>query len=240
MRVKRILVLANSFRMHPNRCIAGREVTSDGGQISVGGWIRPISTHGEGELSFRDRVLTKGTEPKVMDLIEVPLSGSANDPFQPENWFTTGERSWKDVTKHHLRPSLDLLVEEPEDLWMGMEAGRSDRVSHTTLQASPPQQSLYLVRPTGLRFQLYSQIWEDKTKHRQRALFNYHGVDYDISITDPVFLEKHCEDIPAPDEPRREFTLPCGDNVYLCLSLTRVYEGHHYKIVATILGARNE
>lgn len=54
---KRIVVLANSVKHYPGRCIAGREIRSEVGVTEIGPWVRPVSTIGEGELYPRHFVL---------------------------------------------------------------------------------------------------------------------------------------------------------------------------------------
>ncbi|HWN94265.1 MAG TPA: hypothetical protein VNT99_04475 [Methylomirabilota bacterium] len=62
---KRILVLANSTKHHPMRCVAGRELIEEGGGKSRwGGWIRPVSAHDEGALNSGERCLAGAVDPK--------------------------------------------------------------------------------------------------------------------------------------------------------------------------------
>jgi hypothetical protein len=64
MTTKRILVLANSTKHHPMRCVAGREVLGEAGCITQwGGWVRPVSRHDEGALSLGERRVLNATDP---------------------------------------------------------------------------------------------------------------------------------------------------------------------------------
>ena len=79
---KHILVLANSTKHHPMRCVAGRELIDEGGGKSRwGGWIRPVSTHDEGALNSGERCLAGAAEPKPLELVRVPLAGPENSPL---------------------------------------------------------------------------------------------------------------------------------------------------------------
>jgi hypothetical protein len=65
---KRILCLGNS-RKTMGTCIAGKELTESG----PGPWIRPISHRPKQEISLYERQFEDGTEPKLLDIIHVPL-----------------------------------------------------------------------------------------------------------------------------------------------------------------------
>jgi hypothetical protein len=230
MVTKRLLVLANSTK-YRGRCVAGREITDQGGSYRIGGWVRPVSSHGGGELSDVDRrLMNRGSDVRVLDFVDMPLLGPANDGCQPENWQICGPRTWTDVGPEYSRPPLEWLKQSPPDLWLE-SGGRTDRISHAQLTAKPPPASLYIIRPEGLRIRLYTQAY----KPRRQALFRYRGVTYDLPITDPVIDEKCFGRIPKQGSPPLDFPLPCGDDCLICVSLTGDFQGHHYKIVATIL-----
>jgi hypothetical protein len=56
MELKTVVILANSIKKKPGRCIAGREVSQSGTSVSLGPWVRPVSPDGEafeGELMPR-------------------------------------------------------------------------------------------------------------------------------------------------------------------------------------------
>jgi len=115
---KRILVLANSTKHHPMRCVAGRELIDEsGGKSRWGGWIRPVSTHDEGALNSGDRCLAGAADLNPLDVIRVALDVSENNPLQPENWLIHQGEVW---TKDSVMDAKSLLslVEEPESLWL--------------------------------------------------------------------------------------------------------------------------
>jgi hypothetical protein len=65
-------------------------------------------------------------------------------------------------------------------------------------------------------------------------VFRYNGVEYDLSLTDPILSKRYEERIPAPEYPPLVVRLPCADNLLLCVSLAGDLQGYHYKLVATV------
>ncbi len=81
------------------------------------------------------------------------------------------------------------------------------------------EQSLYLIKPDSCR------IEQDK---KARAIFTYKAVEYNLGVTDPIVKAEFNEKgTGVYDLSEKE--------PYLCLSLTDVFKGFCYKLVATIL-----
>ena len=78
MDIKRIVCLANS-RKRSGRCIAGKEILSDGGP---GAWVRPVSDRATGEVSEDERQYEDGSDPSVLDVIDVPVLDAQPSSFQ--------------------------------------------------------------------------------------------------------------------------------------------------------------
>lgn len=84
--VKRIVCLANSRKLC-GRCIAGRE-WNDG---RAGRWIRPVSDREHQEVSEYELQYEDGGDPRVLDVIEVPMLEPLPQSFQSENWLFDSE-----------------------------------------------------------------------------------------------------------------------------------------------------
>ncbi len=92
--VKRFVCLANSRKLH-GRCIAGRE-WRDG---RAGGWIRPVSAREHQEVSESERRYQDGSDPKLLDVIDIPVLESQPDAYQTENWLLDSEQRWEKAGK---------------------------------------------------------------------------------------------------------------------------------------------
>ena len=77
---KRVICLANSRKLN-GRCAAGRELI--GGKPA--GWVRPVSGRENEEVSEQERQYADGSDPEVLDVIEIPLLEPRPKPYQPEN-----------------------------------------------------------------------------------------------------------------------------------------------------------
>ena len=254
MIVKRIVILANSIK-NQNRCIAGRELWHAQGAHRLGKWVRPVTSAGHGEIALDQSTLTDGTQPAVMDIIDVPLLDYADDPTQPENWHLAVGKPWKRVTTVPGVPQA-LLREAPANLWIEFNQD-TDRISAAAVAAmtapsaagaagnastnvgpAAGSASLYLIQPR--RFRLVARTERDgpygKEHRRRRAVFEYGRERYNLSVTDPTIDARYLDPFPTAKEGPRKVELPCGDDCLLCVSRTPVYEdGCHYKIVATVM-----
>jgi hypothetical protein len=211
---KRIVILANSIKHDPARCIAGVEIMGErDDEILFGDWIRPVSRLGEGELYPAHTILQGGEQPGVLDVVEIECERRCGDPAQPENWLISERAAWVKLATLEQSILTDLL-EAPENLWLqpGM---RSDRVTPEYLARIPPQQSLYLIY---LRDALLLH-----SGHKFRLQFKYHGAWYDLAITDPTLAERYGK-MASPEIP------DCA----ACISLAPVFHDYHYKLVAAL------
>ena len=87
---KRILCLANSRKLS-GRCIAGIEV-SESGVPHV--WIRPVSSREHEEVSEHERQYEDGSDPHVLDVIDVPTLEPRPMGYQQENWLIDRGYYW--------------------------------------------------------------------------------------------------------------------------------------------------
>jgi hypothetical protein len=229
---KTIVVLAAS-RKPGGRCIAGKEVAqpvpgAGPGAIS-GAWIRPVSVRPGAEIDVKERRLMNGSEPRLLDIVRIPMLAPAPRLHQTENhtinarfyWQKVGLFSWKDI---------ESLMDAPETLWTNCSSTRigvNDRVSET--QIAGITSSLYLIKPTRVVLQVLTPHTAfAEPQRRVRAEFRYRGVHYNIPVTDP--------DAETTYLSRQDGYYPLTQDAYFCMSLAEsAVDGHYYKLVASIL-----
>jgi len=176
-------------------------------------------------------MLPDGSQPRVLQVIEVPLLGYASDPTQPENWHLAAGKPWGLVSGAGPVP-WELLHDKPPDLWIDWNQA-TDRITATALAGIHASPSLYLIRPRKFRLVVNT---ERDGHRRRRAVFEYGRHRYNLSVTDPTIDERYLNPYPTHDQGLRKVVLPAGDNCFLCISRTPEFEdGYHYKIVATII-----
>lgn len=234
---KSILVLANSLKKG-GRCIAGREVLwLPDGRWHFGKWVRPVSRHGDGELFREETTKVDGNLVGVMEFAEVSLAENQNEPCQPENWFISGLRCWSAIGRSAKLPPTAALEEHPRDLWID-KAEQNDRISPNRLAELSPGFSLVVIRPEQLTLVWWSQMntFKKQVQNKFRAHFTYNGLAHELSLTDPLASDRYCRPMPALGEKPRMLPLKSANGPLVCVSLTPVFQGFHYKVAATILG----
>jgi hypothetical protein len=217
--VKRIVCLANSRKIS-GRCIAGKEVGS-------GAWIRPVSDRPHGEVSEREREYEDGTDPTLLDVIDVPLKHPRPTDYQSENWeldpdyywAKTGRASWTD---------LDELADDPSQLWINGSSthhGQNDRVSLDEVRGLPNSLHLIPLDAALLRVLAPGEAFGNR-RRRVNAQFTHNGVEYCLRVTDPEFERSYLA------KPNGEYALgPC----FVTISLGEPFGGYCYKLVAAII-----
>lgn len=219
-----IVCLANSSKHHPSRCIAGKEWVNG----RSGLWLRPVAEYNvdEGAISPVVSRLQDGSQPQILDIIDVPLAKAVPHGCQVENhlinnvaWRKTGRLEWA---------HLDAMVEAPWSLWgsgSSTRGGLNDRLS--PVEAAHCNGSLHLVRPTNLRVIVTTTgAAFNNPKKQMRALFSIGMTSYNLKVTDPRYTGR----IPQCEE-GKEYSLR---EAILCVSIGEPWNGFHYKLVATI------
>lgn len=217
---KRIVVLANSVKHDPGRCIAGREITIRNDDFGIGPWIRPVSRIGEGELYPQHFILEDGSVPQTCDVIEIYVDVPGTDATQPENWVVSDKCAWKRIQKLDIKMIIGLVVENPTNLWL-QPGVKTDRVTREFLANNPPRQSLYLIKLRNATV--------NKTGEKYRLHFSHKGVIYDLAITDPLI--KNITGMVPISVVRRGHAC-----VSLAPAFRNQYDGkeYHYKLAVTV------
>ncbi len=228
MYTKTFVCFANS-RKKAGRCVAGREITPNG----FGGWIRPVSARQSEELSEEERRYENGQDPKLLDVIDVPLSSPFPHGYQTENhviepdshWVRRRTATWADVAT-----AVETFV---GPLWVNGHSsyyGLNDRVPESI--ALTLTRSLYLIEPTALNVIVVVEGAEfGNGRRRVRARFEHSGNQYKLSVTDPVAEATYLG--------RGDGEYPIGEAI-LCISLGELHSDHFaYKLVAALITPAN-
>ncbi len=170
--LKRIICLANSEKLG-ERCIAGID-------IDTGKWVRPVcdSLYPEdGRVPAFIR-LVEGQEPKLLDILEIPLSDTGNDfGFECEN-LTILDNDWKCLGRIQPTALLRYCENFPQILHNSWKY-----VNPSYLKTLPFHQrrTLELVHVANFSVE----------ERRRVTLQTVNGQHLrDAKITDPVFVEK--------------------------------------------------
>ncbi len=118
---KRIICLANAHKLH-GRCVAGVEIPAE----KPGGWIRPVSTREHQEVSEYERQYQDGSDPELLDIIDVPLLEHRPIDYQQENWMLNPKYYWEKVGVFDWG-NLHKIAERGGTLWRTL-------LAHTTGQ----------------------------------------------------------------------------------------------------------
>jgi hypothetical protein len=207
----RIVCLANSYK-EGGRCIAGVKLDERGAPEKPVKWIRPVCMTTEGEIP------TQWVQTiRPLDIIEFEKTADAPKSFQTENIFFD-EKSLQVTGKFPL-DGLEELCDQRQFLLFGsktkaVEQNESKKLNH----------SLTMIYTT--HFKVYEHQYEDKTRSQVRLRFSFDIFSYDFPVTDPVFLSNYQQN---------KQLLADVEKLYLTLSLGRLHEGWHYKLVACVL-----
>ena len=220
--VKRIVCLANS-RKRGGRCVAGKVLRLDG---HASDWLRPVSARDDEEVSPRERCYADGADPQVLDVIDVPLLNPRPKTYQQENWLLDANRHWAKVGRATWN-DLPAMTDRDEPLWINghsTRGGQNDRVP--LAETAGIDNSLRLIRVDALTVTISEPARPSADFPILRGSFNYFGDEYRFRITDPE-SESGSLNLPYGD-------YPVGER-YLVVSLGEPFEGHAYKLIATII-----
>lgn len=220
---KRIVCLANSRKLN-GRCIAGKEILEDG---RIGRWVRPVSTRESEEVSEYERQYEDGSEPRVLDVIDVPLIRARPKNYQQENWLLDPDLYWERVRRVS-RKDLAQFIDPEAPLWSNGYStynGQNDQIPFSVAESL--DNSLRLIRVNRLELFVFQPGKAfDNPKRRVQGRFRYKGSDYRLWVTDSDYERQYLQ--------RPNGVYPIGE-CYLTVSLAEPYEGNSYKLIAAII-----
>lgn len=220
--VKRIVCLANSRKLS-GRCVAGKEL-SGGKPI---GWIRPVSAREHEEVSEYERQYQDGSDPRVLDIMDVPLLDTRPMGYQQENWLLDPEHYWVKAGRFAWN-DLWQLADTTAPLWVNGQStynAYNDKIP--LAMAGELRSSLRLVRLDRLTLSVFKPGEAfGNPKRRVQGRFQHAGEDYRLWVTDPGYE-------------RTQLARPDGDyeigESFLTISVGEAYNDACYKLIAAII-----
>ena len=186
-----------------------------------------MSSRPSEEVSEHERQYEDGSDPRVLDIIDVPLKSHHPKSYQSENWLLDPDHYWK-LAGRMVPAGVAALSDDPPALWLNGSstgAGSNDRVALAASRGAdwvalpaPPRRS----RTPGLR----ARCAFGNPKRRVQAGFVHHGVNYRLWVTDPLVERRY---LAGPDGAYRL------GQCFSTISLGEPHEGYCYKLVAALI-----
>ncbi len=207
----RIVCLANSYK-EGGRCIAGVKLNEQNLPETPLKWIRPVYPTPNGEVPT-----ARVQHIRPLDIIEFEKTADAPKDFQTEN-VLFNEESLQVVGRFPI-DRLDDVCDQKQFLLFGNKAKAVKQNETAKLK-----HSLTMVYAT--HFKILEHQYEERIHPQIRLRFGFDIFSYDLPVTDPPFLA---------DYQKNKNLLTDVKKLYLTLSLGRLHEGWHHKLVACML-----
>ena len=192
-----------------------------------GQWVRPVSGRENEGVSAWERRYRDGGEPRVLDVIDVPLLSAQPNSYQTENWMMAPRRHWRRVDRLAWN-RLEEWSDPATPLWINSSStyhGINDRVPESA--AENLGHSLRLVKVNQMRLFVSAPGADfDNPDRRVQGRFRYGGTDYWLRVTDPEYERTY---LGKPDG-----TYAIGES-FLTVSLGAPHKGYAYKLIAAII-----
>lgn len=218
--IKRIVCLANSRKL-AGRCIAGK-VVDDARE-----WIRPVSGREHEEVSKGERQYENGSDPAVLDVIDVPVMEHRDGTYQSENWLLDDSYYWTKIRRLKWR-HLAGYEDQPRPLWTNEHRtfhGLNDQIALD--EANFLTDSLRLIQVPEITIRVFRPGAQfGNNKRRAQGSFEYIGDSYRLWITDAAIEDTYL---------RKDDGLYVRGTSYLAISLGEPYQGNVYKLIAAII-----
>ena len=179
------------------------------------------------EVSDAERQYEDGSDPELLDIVDIPLLEHCPSDYQQENWLLDPEHNWAKVDTCPWE-DLTQYSEVGGTLWRNgthTRNGRNDQIPHH--QAAEETSSLKLIHVDEVRLRVFAP-GEDYGDPRRRvqARFQFDRSNYALWVTDPE-IEQHYR-----EQPNGNYDLA---ECYLTISLCEPFQDHCQKLVAAIL-----
>ncbi len=222
--IKQIVCLANSRKLN-GRCIAGKEMKRG----EAGGWIRPVSARENEEVSEYERQYKDGSDPRVLDIINIPLLEPRPKGYQQENWLLDPTSYWEKADRVTWS-GLIRLTDPIGPLWINGHKTYNGFNDMIPLELSKSlDNSLRFIRLKRLILSVFSpgEAFGNR-KRRVQGQFQYESPIYQLWVTDPRYEQKYLA------KPDGEYEI---GECFLTVSLGEPFNDACYKLIAAIIEA---
>ena len=179
------------------------------------------------EVSEYERQYEDGSDPKVLDIVYVPVLEPQPDSWQTENWLLDPDFYW---TREGRYSWFDLprLLDPVAPLWIDGSStynGKNDRIPDEAMASVSG--SLRLIHVERLALAVFSpgEAFGNR-KRRVQGRFSHAGRDYALWVTDPIYERAYLSKLDGAYEIR---------DCYATVSLGEPYQGARYKLIAAIM-----
>jgi hypothetical protein len=178
-------------------------------------------------VSEYERQYEDGSDPRLLDLIDVPLLSWKPGTFQQENWLLDPAYYWARAGRITW-DELDAFIDPIQQLWVNGHStyhGVHDEIP--AAQADTLKSSLVLVRAAAVELRVFApQEAFGNSKRRVQARFSHGGDEYRLWVTDPVYERRYLAH-PNGHHQLRE--------CYLTISLGEPWRERCSKLVAAVI-----
>lgn len=175
-------------------------------------------------ISEEERRFENGESPSVLDVIRIPMLEHKPESYQSENHLIDDGYYWKRIRHASWQEAAEATDAVTGALWgNGYRStnGENDRIPEGITRQL--DFSLLLIEPKDL---IIHCIKNQSGKKQVRGKFQFNGHRYDLAVTDPK-VERHCLGKGGSEYPVQ--------NALLCISLGEIFEGHAYKLIASVI-----
>ena len=171
-----------------------------------------------------------GSDPRVLDIIDVPVIRHWPQGYQSENWLLHSGYYWE--KKGTYSPfELDLLTDAVAPLWANGHSTYNGCNDFVPLPTSSIDTSLRLLRVDHLEIAVFAPGEAfGNSKRRVQGRFEHGGDRYALWITDPNYERTYLGKING------EYRIGA---CYLTVSLGEPYKEACYKLIAAVIGAES-
>ncbi len=179
------------------------------------------------EVSEYERQYEDGSDPRVCDIVDVPLLEARPKAYQQENWLLDPDPYWKRIGRIGWN-DLSTLADPNGSLWIDGYStynGLNDKIPLSLTDTL--KTSLRLIRADRLTLSIFKPGEAfGNPKRRVQGRFRHAGAEYHLWVTDPGYERTY---------------LAKADGVYelgqcfLTISLGEPHNGAAYKLVAAVI-----